>query len=553
MSAADIVVVANPTLLPKGISPSQKVTTKKWVDDVVLEGAPVEITRRYQASFQTSNGPSRPAALPSTSRNQYVDSEHESSDSSSEEEVRHVKSKKGAVMKKGATAVGIMAVDTDDEQDDKSKTDYKKPKPKAKVTSASSSNAMDVSSSTPTKSKIISSSGKKSSSTSSASITPAKKASNDKSKTTTAASSSKSTTSSSTSSKTPKVGRPKRAREEETDSESMEVEYRPAAKRPKKASAATSSAASKVPRSRGDGNADDDGDDVTITSITPGKSPKAKIAALHQRDDLSARVRVYLSQCTDAQKTKYRNELQSVSGVTVVRDVANATHVVYFNPPTSAKAKVSLSVLYAIAFGKWIVKQEWLDKMIEKKEIAKPDRYELTVFPGCQAARKAHMAREEYLTRQGLAHADDDFDMSLPRLIFSDLTFNLDRLRPTYSQPDLEKVESLILACAGRLGNELTSDIWITPKPDRQILSIDYGEDLGANSEDEDRLQHPEYRKRHFKYPDTQKKMPTWALEFDFLRDSVTQWKTMNMDSYKNHIVESAALTPHLRAPRATN
>lgn len=263
------------------------------------------------------------------------------------------------------------------------------------------------------------------------------------------------------------------------------------------------------------------------------------------RVNLHAPVRVYLAQATNSQREHYRKLTNGINGLTILDDVTQATHVVYFNPPDSVESKISLSALFAIACGLWILKESWLEQLIEKQIFIAPERHELKSLPGCRASRLAHAQRRQYLDQQGLSEtqADDDGDENLPRLIFSDLTFNLDRYKASVSADQFSKVKAMISSCGGKIGTDLTSDIWLVGDADRKSLNVRFSpQDDTPNEEDEIRIKNPTFRKRVFSHALTHRRMPIWALKFDYIRDCLIHWQMLDMDEYDSPLSETFAL-----------
>lgn len=448
----------------------------------MLEGAPIDITRRYQSAFTQQLSPVRPAIPPAVITAQLIESDSESESSDFEVTSRPSKTKRS--VSKSSTVVGIS---------------------RAPVASSSNEHAAKADIvevvTTPVKS-----------------TEPRKR----KSKTPSAMDTDGPKSPAATSSSEKK----KRKRSSSIGSNGDEAQFSPTRKTPVRA------ARHSEPKHHDLASSDEEEEQATPTPrvkkhIVPKKNPKKPSAATH---------RVYLSSAPAGDKTYYKSNLNHL--MTFVTDVTQATHIVAFDS-TETDSPISFSVLYGIAMAKWVLDKSWLIDTEASDSPVPEDAYQLRDLPGLKILRKSQAARKSYLEDNGLSEltADDLRDKKLPPLLFTTWTFCMDRIKSAYPPAVLKQMHEMIIANGGKIGGEANSDIWITKDASQPVLCILYG-DPGPPpaAEAAIRKAHPEWNKRHFQDPNTLREMPTYAIPFDFVRDSITSGKCEDPKDYTNLI-----------------
>ena len=463
-----------------------------WLDHVVLEEAPIPITRRYEASFAMHANIASPVSVTATARRSaLIDSDNEP-DSSEE---------------------GSFSGSTDSEAP---KMPLKKSRTTAGVVRASTSPSTAKTSKT-AKSR--------------ASVSPKR---------------SNSATTPNGTSERPK--RTKRSSLGAMTADSDEEDHAPPKKVPKregtlsrptrkepetspktKQTAATTTPQRKATPSSSIKQDHTTGSDAPATPKTP-RTPKPKRA-----DPAFPSVRVYLSQASEEEKTQYR--LRLAATVAFETNIEKATHVVSLQVRTSQDNPVSFAVLYAIATGKFVVAKSWLEDLVGITHIKSiPNAYEHRILdlPGTWKVNELHATRDQYLTENEVdksSEVDDD----IPPLLFSQWTFNLNYLKKSFSQTVINQVREMILANGGLCGGESASDIWLTPDSFHRVKSISYGEPgLPPLADSQLMQEHPHWRKRKFKAWASIAAFPIYAIPFDFLRDSLVSGVCADPSHYPN-------------------
>lgn len=256
--------------------------------------------------------------------------------------------------------------------------------------------------------------------------------------------------------------------------------------------------------------------------------------------------RIYLSQFPLKRKneiTKKINELaeKEILSICISDTVRSSTHFVSYEDHKRPGTPVAINLLLAIVRGVWILEERWIDKLLEHSKVPKADKYEMTGLPGPRRARIARAARIEYLQGKGLTKDDgddDNGDPSLPRLVFSDWTFNLDHWK---GEPGSELLAIIITYGAGLIAQKFESDIWFTnanllPEP------VYSASDPIAHQDAEKLDSKPNLRKRAFSSSHTKRYMPTFALSLDWLRDSIVAYQAQDPLKYSNKIRKFNAL-----------
>jgi len=522
-------------VLPEGASPPvvfdasrQKAVYKIWLEHVLAENEPIEVTRRYEAAFAAYTSPHRPVTVPGV-KNSRIDSDSEddaSADSSSSSSTSisvHVVSPKGKKfsrpLKKASSDTGIVKVST-------------KSAPSASMSKKTSSNTEFSPSGDgkrnvrggrrsddhsdeepefhPSTSRVSKMAAKKSSESSKAKPKRGRHVESDEEDEFAALSSPPKV------SKRGKAVSPHVARSMEVwDVDEGPVKAKPSKKVP--AAAASTSSPSTKPVSKRSSSA-------SLSSSKP-----------HELE-VSSEVMVYLAQAKEAEKADYRARVPTRL-FSFVSDVSKATHIVLCKDDATADDPVSFSVLYAIAFAKWVVRRDWLEDAILTRSVPKPDAYEFSEYPGCRMSRLLHEERARYLEEHGILpqNADDTNDPDMPTLLFSDLTFNIDRLKTVFNRNVMKQLHDMILFNGGLVSGEEKSDIWITRDTYTTVYGLQYG-NLGAPPDEDLRLRqlYPDWHKRHFTNPNTLADMPVYAIPFDFIRDTLVNGVTANPKHYRN-------------------
>lgn len=539
-------------ILPEGSSPpagfnsgSQKAVYKIWLEHVLAEGEPIDVTRRYEAAFAAHTSPHRPVAIP-VAKNLLIDSDSEDEDRTHDEsdsvsldvDAGKRKAKKTSrPMQKASSDTGVVKV------------------PRSSASGASSSASAKKSTSKPeTSPKVAPKRGaKKSAQVSNSS---------DDEEAYLAPSSTKSKSPAKSSSATAKSSsavsqvRSKRSRVASDDEDDV-VQFSSPPKSSKKHAKSTS------PHSGFevyDVDFDLTPNKTKPSSYTRGAqvlaSPaSAKLAAKFSGSTVPILARpkapkvqptilVYLAKAKDAQKEKYRKGMP-LHLMSFVSDVTKATHVVICEGEASMDDPVSFSVLYAMAFAKWVLNKDWLEDAFLTHSIPQESVYEVYQLPGCKLLREMHAERDLYCQQKGISpqHADDSIDPEMPKLLFSDLTFNIDRLKTVFDRTVLKQLHDIILTNGGLIGGEESSDIWITKDPYSVVYGVQYGS-YGAPPENDMMLRqrYPHWHKRHFTNANTLREMPTYAIPFDFIRDSILNGATANPEHYRNLMQQLVAL-----------
>lgn len=301
-------------------------------------------------------------------------------------------------------------------------------------------------------------------------------------------------------------------------------------------------------RRRGSGDDGGAGDD-TATGAARGRR-KALVPA-EPRVPRAPRVkyeapikthRLYLSQIDRERKNKLNYEIEKLAvenGVSIcwVDNIGEATvFVSYGNHAPGKSQHASINLLWAIMRGIWIVEPAWLESLLKHGgRIPKYEKYEITTIPGPRASRLARAARRAYLEENGLTkqEADDDKDPHLPRLLFSDWTFNLDLWK---ENPNPEELMRIIEYGAGKIGARNEADIWFSSRKG-EIVEPNYAPSEPMSEEDARNLEeHPTLRKRAFEGARTKRRMPTFAFDtLDWLRDSIINYEPQDHTNAKKY------------------
>lgn len=260
---------------------------------------------------------------------------------------------------------------------------------------------------------------------------------------------------------------------------------------------------------------------------TTPKTPKVKRA-----DPTYPNVRVYLSQASDEDKTSFR--LRLAATVAFETNIEKATHVVSLQVRTSQDDPVSFAVLFAIATGKYVVARTWLEDAVAIKRIPDAFEHRISDLPGSWKVNELHAVREQYLSVNGI-DKPTEMDDDIPPLLFSQWTFNLDPLKKTYNQTLINQVREMIISNGGLVSGESTSDIWLTPDSFHRVKSISYGDPGLPPLADSQLMQdHPHWRKRKFKAWASIAAFPVYAVPFDFIRDSIASGVCADPSHYPN-------------------
>jgi hypothetical protein len=478
---------------------TQSAVYKLWVEHVILETAPIPISRRYQAAYASQVPHGRPVQAPALSAAMLIESESESSSSESEMVVKEKQKKKKVT--KAATVVGV-------KRDPLSSAEAEV----AVKPEASSSNGRSPHEASPI-------------STATKSAKRAQKASSEMDIDTPVKAKREKKIVAPRSVEV--VGAKKRARVDEEDDFGT---LAPKAKTPKRAVRSTSTKTQYHDESEGDERVD--------TS-----KKRARSQSLPHSHAAPNCPRVYLSQAPATDKQYHKRALGHL--MTFVAEVSLATHVVSFSNALETDAPIPFSIVYAIGTSRWVLDRSWLIEAEAIGAIPAPENFEVRALPGTRLIRRAQAARKAYLEANGVLerNADEELDPHLPKLIFSAWTFYLEPLRKHYAFTTFKQIQEIISKNGGLIGGEENSDIWITKDGSEPVLAVYFGDPAPPSPTELARRQNnPHLNKRYFSEPSILRQMPTYAIPFDFIRTSIASGKCDDPTLYQNLIQYSRAL-----------
>lgn len=252
--------------------------------------------------------------------------------------------------------------------------------------------------------------------------------------------------------------------------------------------------------------------------------------------------RLYLSGTTLVVKNDMSYKLQLFAkdtGISIglVENTESASIFISYDQNSEEGSGRSINMLIAIMRGIWVLRPQWLDSLLKNEgKIPKFEKYEIVSIPGPRASRLARKARREYIAENQLDKhtVNDDMDLELPRLVFSDWSFNLDVWKE--NNPTEDMLRWLVTLGAGSVVPPYEADIWFT-NSQALIPEPVFTPSVPMPIEDAKLLQqNPTLRKRAFNGAHTKRCMPTYGFNLSWLRDSIIAYEAQNPENYKNMI-----------------
>lgn len=262
----------------------------------------------------------------------------------------------------------------------------------------------------------------------------------------------------------------------------------------------------------------------------------------------SKKIRIYVSQSSSENLSKVEKVVRDLQArgesIEIVDSVLYATHLVTYFNHSAEPNKASINLLLAISRGIWILLPSWIEEAWRTKGIPDPGDHELRYFEGPRSSRRAHRKKSKYLSRIGMDEKEaiklTDRNL-IPKVLFTGWSFNLDFWKHRESLDDLKHI---IINLGGAVTPKFQADIWFT-STQAPVTELDFSPPRPIDSDDERELQSLDNPlKSQFENANTKTRMPTYAFELAWLRDSILKYEPQPRDKYTNYYERSTAVLP---------